>query len=228
MLDPFAAPRLVAMLGRPRHRRGAGHRDRPREPHGRRRAVLGRGAEHQSSPPRDRLAQVAAAVLGSAQRGGTRGRSQRPPRRGLLKSGDHSWATHDQAVLQGAAVRFVAGQDVNGPLPVAAEVGRRKCRDRRSVPEPARASSPSAIRISRATAFSTTSAIKDLLVNTVNWLIREERLMSPRAPHKTPGVNWLFISEGQLRTMFVGAVVVQPILFLVIGVGVALRRRLSP
>ena len=52
--------------------------------------------------------------------------------------------------------------------------------------------------------------------------------MAPRSRNKEPGVNWLFISQSQMRNVFLLSVLVQPLLFLAVGVGAFLRRRLSP
>jgi hypothetical protein len=43
-----------------------------------------------------------------------------------------------------------------------------------------------------------------------------------------PGKRILFISQGELSTLFIAAVLVLPGLFLATGMAVLLRRRLSP
>jgi hypothetical protein len=228
MLDPFAAPRLTALLAD----RGIDVQpDVIIDSENR----LGGGEPFSAAVPNMNLRHLVTGSLKSpplfsAARSVEAHEDERTGRRAdwLLKSGDRSWASHDPAVLQGAAARFVAGQDINGPLVIAAEVW---------TPE-VQAEATSAGKGSRIIVFGDSDFAsnrfldylgnRDLLVNTVNWLTREERLMAARAPRKTPGVNWLFITQEQMRTMFVGAVVVQPLVFLLIGVGVALRRRLSP
>jgi ABC-type uncharacterized transport system involved in gliding motility auxiliary subunit len=69
---------------------------------------------------------------------------------------------------------------------------------------------------------------KDLLVNSVNWLAKEEQLISTRAKRKTPGRNQFFVSQAEGRRVFLGAVVYEPLFFMLVGIGVMLRRRLRP
>ena len=69
---------------------------------------------------------------------------------------------------------------------------------------------------------------RDLLLNSVNWLAREERLIAPRPKAKEPGTKWLFLSDRELRTMFTAAVIVQPALFILTGIGLFVWRRLGP
>jgi ABC-type uncharacterized transport system involved in gliding motility auxiliary subunit len=145
----------------------------------------------------------------------------------LLKSGDRSWASHDPGVLEGAEVAFVAGRDINGPLTVGAEVSM-----------PAAASNGDDAPMTRIIVYGDSEFARnrfidylgnrDLVVNTVNWLAREERLMAPRPRRMQPGKRILFISQGELSTLFIAAVLVLPGLFLATGMAVLLRRRLSP
>jgi ABC-type uncharacterized transport system involved in gliding motility auxiliary subunit len=229
LVDPFTVPRFADFLARrgieaqanivldSENRLGGGEPFSAAVPNLNRRHLVTGALE---SPPLFSSARALAAVAGDAD-----------DRRSdwLLRSGDHSWASYDPAVLEGSQARFVGGRDVNGPLTLGLEVW---------IPE----APPGGPRVtggaSRIIAYGDSDFVRnrfldylgnrDLLVNTLNWLIREEKLMAPRAPRKTPGVNWLFISEEKLRGMFIAAVVVQPLLFLAFGVAIALRRRLSP
>ena len=165
---------------------------------------------------------------------GTRSLSIRPDEaRGrtvswLLKSGDRSWATLDAKVLRGSQPQFVAGRDINGPLTVAAEA---------TMPA-LRRPDEEGVRLTRLLVFGDSAWVsnrfldylgnRDLLVNSVNWLAREESLIAPRSRQKTPGKNWLFISQAELRTMFLAAVVVQPGVFLLAGIAMLVRRRFKP
>ena len=228
MLDPFAAPRLTALLAQrgldvepdviidPENRLGGGEPFSAAVPNLNTRHLVTGSLK---SPP-----------LFSAARSVQALEDEASGRRAdwLLKSGDHSWASHAPAVLQGVAPRFVAGRDLNGPLTIAAEVWTPGVEGEGKV-----SGRGSRIIVFGDSDYASNRFLdylgnRDLVVNTVNWLTREERLMAARAPRKTPGVNWLFISHVQQRTMFIAAVVVQPLLFLLIGLGVALRRRLSP
>ena len=69
---------------------------------------------------------------------------------------------------------------------------------------------------------------RDLLVNAVNWLARQEGLIAPRAPSKKPGVNWLFVSHEDLATVFWTAAVVEPALFVLAGIVLLVWRRFAP
>ncbi|MEO5350131.1 MAG: GldG family protein [Magnetococcus sp. YQC-3] len=64
---------------------------------------------------------------------------------------------------------------------------------------------------------------RDLFLNGVNWLAKEEAMISIRP--KEPGVSPLTLTNAQGRLVFWVAVIILPSLFLVIGVGVLLRRR---
>jgi ABC-type uncharacterized transport system involved in gliding motility auxiliary subunit len=68
---------------------------------------------------------------------------------------------------------------------------------------------------------------RDLLVNSVNWLAREERLISTRAKRKTPGTNVFFVSQAQMRELFSAAVVIQPGIFILVGALIFAYRRLG-
>jgi len=228
MLDPFTAPRLAALLA---DRGIDADADVVIDPENR----LGGGEPFSAAVPEMNRRHLAIGALRSpplfsAARSVQAHEDETTGRRAdwLLKSGNRSWASYDPAVLQGASPRFVAGRDLNGPLTLGAEVWTPHVEG-----EHAGGGRGSRIIVIGDSDFASNRFLdylgnRDLLVNTVNWLTSEERLMAPRAPRKTPGVNWLFISHEQLRTMFIGAVVAQPLLFLLIGVAVALRRRLTP
>jgi hypothetical protein len=66
---------------------------------------------------------------------------------------------------------------------------------------------------------------KDLLVNSVNWLARDESLLSARAQSKEGGREQFFVTETQGAWSFWLATVLQPALFFAAGTGVFLRRR---
>lgn len=67
---------------------------------------------------------------------------------------------------------------------------------------------------------------KDLLINSVNWLARDESLISARAQHKEVGREQFFVTDTQGRMAFWLAAVVQPAVFLIVGVAIFVRRRL--
>jgi ABC-2 type transport system permease protein len=142
--------------------------------------------------------------------------------RWMLRSGTNSWGSHDPEVLHGKRAAFVAGRDVNGPLTVGLEFVR-------DLGEP---HGESHLVVFGDSDFVTNRFLdylgnRDLLVNTVDWLAKEERLIAPRAKEKTPGVNVFFVSAAQQKTLFRAAVLIQPGIFLGIGIVVFLWRRWS-
>jgi len=68
---------------------------------------------------------------------------------------------------------------------------------------------------------------KDLLINSANWLVRDETLIAARAQRKELGREQLFVTESQGTMAFWLAAVLQPALFLTAGTAVFLRRRLA-
>jgi ABC-type uncharacterized transport system involved in gliding motility auxiliary subunit len=227
MLDPFVAPNLAAFLlpygievGAnvvldPENRLGGGEEFSVAVPNINRRHLI---TSKLDAPP---LFSSAAVIDAHADEAAGRKADW------LLKSGDRSWATHDPAVLDGEAIRFVAGRDINGPLTVAAEVAMLATGA--SQDEPA---------MTRIIVFGDSEFVRnrfleylgnrDLIVNTANWLAREERLMAPRPRRMEPGKRILFITQGDLAKLFLAAVVIQPGLFFLLGVAMFARRRLSP
>ncbi|MFP6609913.1 MAG: GldG family protein [Deltaproteobacteria bacterium] len=145
----------------------------------------------------------------------------------LLKSGPRSWASHDPGVLAGKEPRFVGGRDINGPLVLGIEVSARPRAEGVAGGERTRivAFGDSGFATNR---FLEYLGNKDLLVNSVNWLAKEEQLISTRAKRKTPGRNQFFVSQAEGRRVFLGAVVYEPLFFMLVGIGVMLRRRLRP
>lgn len=66
---------------------------------------------------------------------------------------------------------------------------------------------------------------KDLLLNAVNWLAREESLLAARAQSKEVGREQFFVTESQGAFAFWAATVLQPALFFAIATLVIVRRR---
>jgi len=223
LVDPFRAPRLVALLGMhgievganividPENRLAGGESWS---------AVLSDlNRQHLvtstlKAPP---LFSLAAAVVAHEDAATRREATT------LVKSGPRSWASYDPGIIEGGEARFVAGRDVNGPIPVAVEVT-----------EPAAKGGDEGAR-TRILAFGDSDFAsnrfldylgnKDLLVNAVNWLAREDALMGNRPQQKTPGKNQFFISQADAEKVFRAAVLWQPGLFLLVGVLVMVRRR---
>jgi hypothetical protein len=66
---------------------------------------------------------------------------------------------------------------------------------------------------------------KDLLVNSINWLARDESLLAARAQTKEAGKQQFFVTETQGAWSFWLATVLQPAAFFATGLFVWLRRR---
>lgn len=64
---------------------------------------------------------------------------------------------------------------------------------------------------------------RDLFLNSVNWLAKEEAMISIRA--KEPGLSPLTLTNAQGRMVFWVAVIILPSLFLAIGMAAVMRRR---
>ena len=65
----------------------------------------------------------------------------------------------------------------------------------------------------------------DLFVNTVNWLAREPEAISHRPRHQELGLQQFYVSAEQGDRAFWVAAVLEPALFLAVGVVLAVRRR---
>lgn len=68
---------------------------------------------------------------------------------------------------------------------------------------------------------------RDLLVNSVNWLALEDELMGERPQRKVAGKEQFFVSSRQIYSVFMLGVVIAPAVFLVLGLAVFVRRRMS-
>ena len=141
----------------------------------------------------------------------------------LLKSSQASWASRDASVLGQHAPAFVAGRDLNGPLSVGVEV---------SQPAVSGEGTTRIIAIGDSdfvrNRFIDYLANKDLLVNSVNWLARQRDLISARPKQKAMAKEQFFVSQAELSRIFVWSAVGQPLLFLLVGIGLAVWRRLGP
>ncbi len=146
----------------------------------------------------------------------------------FLKTGPRSWASFDHSVVQGSSASFVAGRDVNGPLAVWVEVSQRVAED-----VPGRKDARTRIIVYGDSDFANNRFLdylgnRDLLVNTVNWLAREDHLLAARPQRKEGGKNQFFISQSEGESVFWTAVIVQPGFFLLIALALLLWRRLTP
>ncbi len=227
LLDPWAAPTLSAMLRDygvefaddvvldPDNRLAGGEATSA--------VVRGRNTQHAVTRSLD------SPVLFSGMRS-VRGRGDESAGRydtWILRSGERSWASHDRAVLRGKRPRFVAGRDVNGPLFLGVEVAMT-----------ARAAADQARGRTRVVAIGDSDFVsnrffdylanRDLLLNSINWLARDEGLIAVRPKPRAAGVKHFFVSQQQQRSIFLCAALIEPGAFILFGVGLFLWKRLRP
>jgi len=69
---------------------------------------------------------------------------------------------------------------------------------------------------------------KDLLLNSLNWLARDDQLVSVRSKAKTPGKNFFFVSQAEMNELFRLSVVVLPGALTAFGALLFVYRRLRP
>ena len=233
LVDPFAAPRLVELLARYGIKLG---NDVVLDPENR----LG-GGELLSAVITDLNQQhlITSALDSPALFSGTRSIEARSDESSgrvatrLLRTSDRSWATEDPEVMRGAAPHFVAGRDRNGPFTVGVEVT-----------EPARNAAPgdsaddAAASKTVIVAFGDSQFVsnrfldylgnKDLLMNALNGLARDDSLVAVRSKSKTPGTNFFFVSQADMNKLFQYSVMVQPGLLILLGIAIFVYRRLRP
>ncbi len=223
MIDPFRAPRLVAMLGSYGVEIGANividleNRLAGGEPWSTVLSDTNRTHLVTSTLKAPPLFSLAAAVIARADDARHREVTT------LLKSSARSWASFDPGIVDGSEARFVAGRDVNGPIPVAVDVSE-------PAPKAAEAGTQTRMLVFGDSEFASNRFLdylgnKDLFVNAVNWLAREDALIGNRPQQKAPGKNQFFISQADAEGVFTWAVLWQPGLFLFVGIAVFVRRR---
>jgi ABC-type uncharacterized transport system involved in gliding motility auxiliary subunit len=139
----------------------------------------------------------------------------------FLHTAPSSWHTPDLDVLRTGTASFVKGRDQPGPVPVGVSLLVEN-----AAPNPATAR----LIVLGDSDFANNFFIeylgdKDLLVNAINWLAGEERLLGERPQLRQPGINQFFVSARQGRLAFVLGTIVEPSLMLVIGTAIFMRRR---
>ncbi len=137
----------------------------------------------------------------------------------FLQSAPSSWLARVADPAAAAADGFVGGRDQRGPLTVAMSVELAAAGERSG-----------RIVVIGDSDFAGNALFdylgnKDLFLNAMNWLTGSNELIGVRAQGQVAGVNQLFITEEQGWRLFVLAAVVEPGVFLALGVGVYVRRR---
>ncbi|MFN8545749.1 MAG: Gldg family protein [Candidatus Binatia bacterium] len=142
----------------------------------------------------------------------------------FLRTSDESWATPDPAALEGRSLAFVADRDRRGPLVVGVEAAFR------AEALPGAAPRQGRLIVYGNAEFADNFFIeflgnKDLFVNTVDWLAYEHAVIGHRPYGQELGVGQFFVSDEDGRWMFWTTAVLEPGLFLAVGLVLAAWRR---
>ena len=225
LVDPFVAPRLGELLERygirlgndvvldPENRLGGGELLSA--------VITDLNTQHLITSTLDSPALLSGIRSVEARSDDTVGRSATR----LLKTSARSWATEDSEVMRGAEPRFVAGRDRNGPITVGVEVTQPASRGEEGRKTVILAYGDSQFVTNR---FLDYLGNKDLLLNSLNWLARDDNLVSVRSKAKTPGKNFFFVSQAEMNDLFQRSVFIQPGLLILFGALLFVYRRLRP
>jgi len=142
----------------------------------------------------------------------------------LLSTGSESWATADASVVRTGKATFTAGRDRRGPLGVGAEVSFQSAGPAGGGPRDGQ------LIVYGNAEFASNFFIeylgnKDLFVNSVAWLARDQEGLAERGRRQEPGRNQFFLNEDEGNRIFWIAAVALPALFGVIGLALVARRR---
>ncbi len=136
----------------------------------------------------------------------------------LVRSGPDSWAERDYQSVYDGRPAFDADRDLQGPVPVGVVVNVGA--------EP----SPGRLVVLGDSDFANNHyhsilGNRDFFLNTINWLAEKSSLLSSRSQPRGGPVSMLFLTENESRLILWSAVILQPLLFLLVGIVVVLVRR---
>jgi ABC-type uncharacterized transport system involved in gliding motility auxiliary subunit len=136
----------------------------------------------------------------------------------FLQTSPESWATTDTGVLRTGRATFLGGRDLPGPVAF------------RILTPPGTEPRQGRLIVYGNAQFANNFFIEflgnlDLFVNTINWLAREPETIAHRPRRQELGLQQFYVSEEQGARAFWVTAVVEPALFLAIGVALAVRRR---
>jgi ABC-type uncharacterized transport system involved in gliding motility auxiliary subunit len=142
----------------------------------------------------------------------------------FLRTSQQSWATRDSSVVRTGATAFVAGRDRPGPVSVGIETAFRVVTPPGAEPRQGR------LVVFGNSEYANNFFIqflgnKDLFLNTVNWLAREQQALASRPRTQELGLQQFYLSEEQGDTLYWLTAVVQPALFAMVGLFLVWRRR---
>lgn len=136
-------------------------------------------------------------------------------------SGPDSWAERDTKSVHEDRPRFDTADDLRGPVPVAVALTVSGGEGRAEGCLVVMGNSHFA-----ANHYLNVLGNQDFFQNTVNWLAEKKTLMAPRVRQSRSQMSMFFLTENEGRLVFWSAVVAQPALVLLCGIGVVLWRRL--
>jgi ABC-type uncharacterized transport system involved in gliding motility auxiliary subunit len=142
----------------------------------------------------------------------------------FLRTSRESWATTDTGVLRAGSPTFVPERDRRGPVTVGLEMAFRTLTPPGAAPRQGR------LVVYGNSQFANNFFIeflgnKDLFLNTVNWLAREEEAIGQRPRRQALGTQQFYVSNAQGNAMFWTTAVLQPTVLAAIGIVLAMRRR---
>jgi hypothetical protein len=154
----------------------------------------------------------------------------------LALTTEESWAETSRESIRQGAVYFQEWEDKKGPVPIAV-VGEfapaAKGADEQDAVEPKPATPPPGRMIVCGDSdfannlYFTVLGNKDFFLNMVGWLAQAEELISVRhKKEQTTPFSPLFLTENQKKLMFWLSTVTLPLIILVIGIVVYVRRKL--
>ena len=139
----------------------------------------------------------------------------------LIKTNEGTWGETDKEKLDQGKASFEEGKDNKGPLTIASVVTIEEVAENED-------KTVSRMVVFGDSDFANNSYInvlgnKDIFLNTINWLVEEEDLISIRA--KDPDYLPVILSKTMGRVIFYVPVVVIPVLILGLGVIVMILKR---
>ena len=142
----------------------------------------------------------------------------------ILFSGRESWSTPDTSALRQGSATFVEGRDRRGPVSVGVAVTFPGLR------EPGMPERRGRLAVLGDSDFANNFFIdylgnKDLVLNAMAWVSEDEQAMTHRPERAIPGVNQFYVTDEEGDRIFWRTVVLQPGLFLALGLGLVAWRR---
>ena len=151
----------------------------------------------------------------------------------LARSGEQSWAETDVEKALGGTYGYDPKADQKGPITVVMAGEIKKEQPSQEGKKDEKTNQP---KSGKMVVFGDADFLlnqyfellgnKDLFLNTIHWMTEDESLITirkkkPSAEDESP----VFLSQIQSRMIFIGVVILQPIIILAVGMVIAWRRR---